>query len=144
MRNYRLLMAQRKYRIYLDFCVGGDIWHAMHALDANWAEQEDVRNPEMILPQGYIWYVIKALASACLVLQNGTTADEPVADWKPITHLDLHLGNVLLDIRPPRDAAENEAATGAAGSKGKGKQLAKSEDTSKVVRFSLIDPELQY
>jgi hypothetical protein len=79
------------------------------------------------------------------VLQNGTMANEPVADWKPITHLDLHPGNVLLDIRPPSDAAGNEAATGAAGSKGKGKQSAKSEDASKVVvRFSLIDRELQY
>lgn len=44
----------------------------------------------------YIWYVIKALAGACLVLRNGTIDGEAVTGWRSITHLDLQLTNVFL------------------------------------------------
>lgn len=53
LRNYRLFMALRKYTTYLDFYAGGDLWHAMHDVDANW-ENEDELNLEVFIPQGYI------------------------------------------------------------------------------------------
>jgi hypothetical protein len=34
-------------------------------------------------------------------LQTGTTEDDPIEGWKPITHLDLQLPNVLLDVSQP-------------------------------------------
>lgn len=79
--------------------------------------------------------MIRALASACLVLQNGTIAEERIANWKLITHLDLHLGNVLLDIKVLGDTAEKEASTRSKGLEGKGKQPTTFEDASTVVTF---------
>jgi hypothetical protein len=48
-----------------------------------------------------MWYIIRSLATACLLLQTGTTEDDPIEGWKPITHLDLQLPNVLLDVSQP-------------------------------------------
>jgi hypothetical protein len=124
MRSYRLLMVQRKYRLYLDFCGGGDLFHAMLGHEANWASEED-RNTDSFLPQGYIWYIIKALASACLVLRTGTTDEESVQGWKAITHMDWQLTNVLLDF----DQRGNVTMTEKEGSKGKGKQPAEVKVT---------------
>jgi hypothetical protein len=96
-RAHRLWMTSRRYRLYLDYHAGGDLNGAMKRCADNWK----VRRPadeSVFLPEGFVWYVIKALATACLVLQDGTTSDVPVDGWRPITHLDLHLPNVLLDV----------------------------------------------
>jgi hypothetical protein len=90
-------MESRRYRIYLDYYAGGDLNRAMKRCAENWK----IRRPadeSVFLPEGFVWYDIKALATACLVLQDGTTSDVSVNGWGPITHLDLHLPNVLLDV----------------------------------------------
>jgi hypothetical protein len=55
------------------------------------------------LPEIFIWYMVKALASACTVLQLDRVpqADEeydPLPGWKPIMHLDMGAANVLLKL----------------------------------------------
>ena len=44
-----------------------------------------------------LWHILTSLVDACLVLQEGTDAEVPVAGWKPIVHMDIKLDNVLLD-----------------------------------------------
>ncbi|KAI4635872.1 hypothetical protein J4E83_000826 [Alternaria metachromatica] len=57
---------------------------------------------DIFVPEGFVWYTIKALATACLVLREGTIDDTPVDGWRPITHLDLQLPNILLNVYTPR------------------------------------------
>ncbi|KAJ4376030.1 hypothetical protein N0V83_001310 [Neocucurbitaria cava] len=103
-------MTQRKYRLYLEFCAGGDLYHAMDDHDHNWSlDNPDDEDEELsALPSTFIWHVIKSLAISCLVLQHGTTADKPVDGWRPITHLDLQLPNVLLAMNDDRSDKVNE------------------------------------
>ncbi|KAF2126727.1 hypothetical protein P153DRAFT_68753 [Dothidotthia symphoricarpi CBS 119687] len=101
-RGHRLLMSKRKYRIYLDFCSGSDLKCAMVGHSNTWAFKFGEGLGLPFLPEAFIWSVVKALATACLVLQNGTIALEPVRDWKPITHLDIQLANVLLHCKKRR------------------------------------------
>jgi len=110
-------MRHRKYRLYLDLHAGGSLWHAMADLEQNWAlSAEEGRNSSEYLPEEYVWYVIRALAEACMVLRNGTTDDQAIEGWRPITHLDFQLTNVLLDLKK-RNAPE-------AGATRKGKERA--------------------
>ncbi|KAF1918295.1 hypothetical protein BDU57DRAFT_537867 [Ampelomyces quisqualis] len=63
---------------------------------------------EGYLPEIFIWYVLKALASACTLLQlgrvpqrsqeNETQEDVLLPGWKPIMHLDIRTANVLLNL----------------------------------------------
>jgi serine/threonine protein kinase len=73
----------------------------------NWAGDEDDYEPneEDYISEGFIWYVMKSLANACLLLQRGTLSDNAVNAWKPITHLDLQPANVLLDTTAPMNNA---------------------------------------
>ena len=111
-RGHRLFMAQRRHRLYLDFSNADTLWRAMEDHATNWGRGNiDDINEDAFLPETYIWYVLKALATSCLVLQKGTTDSEAVENWKPITHLDLHLSNVLLHVR--EDGNGNGAGPGA-------------------------------
>ncbi|KAH7068388.1 hypothetical protein BKA63DRAFT_581862 [Paraphoma chrysanthemicola] len=96
--GYRLMMVQMRYRIYLEHYEVGDLYHAMSDYDKKCTAE--------FLPEVFIWYVMKALAMACLVLHKGTVADEPLEGWKPMTHLDVTPTNVLLSLkRRKREAA---------------------------------------
>jgi hypothetical protein len=106
------MMRLRKYRMYLDFYEGGDLRKAMATHSANWEDGSNYTGNW--LPEAFVWYVMKSLATACLVLQNGTTTDERVEGWRPITHLDIQLPNVLLDITDPVNEGEDEDESGQA------------------------------
>ena len=95
-RGYRLFMRKRRYRLFLEFCSGGDILNALDYVD-----RFHSRNiySDVIIPEGFIWCVLKALASACLVLRTGTTASNGIPGWKPITHLDIQAANTFLRPR---------------------------------------------
>jgi hypothetical protein len=118
MRGHRLFMLSRRYRLYMDMYSCGDLWDAMASHDRYWLRREDDQGAsDSSLPEAYIWYVIRALAGACTVLQTGTIDGEPVEGWKPITHLDLELSNVLLsmadrDVDPESGATERGKAAG--------------------------------
>lgn len=104
-RGHRLWMRSRRYRLYLDFYPGGDLRRAMKNYAENWTKEEEDSefNREEDLSEGFIWYTIKSLATACLLLHRGTLSDNELFGWKPITHLDLQLPNVLLDISNPKE-----------------------------------------
>ncbi|EUC43470.1 hypothetical protein COCMIDRAFT_28065 [Bipolaris oryzae ATCC 44560] len=110
-RGHRLWMQSRRYRLYLDFYPGGDLRRAMKNYAQNWTRNEDDFdfNQEEYLSEGFIWYTIRALATACLLLHRGTLSDDALHGWKPITHLDLQLPNVLLDISNPKERADTSS-----------------------------------
>lgn len=63
----------------------------------NW-ESGKPTDENIFMPEGFFWYTIKALATACLVLREGAIGGTPVDGCRPIPHLDLQLPNVLLDV----------------------------------------------
>ncbi len=88
--GHRLIMTQMRYRLYLEFCTSGNLWDAM-----------DVGGKgNKIPPEAYIWYLIRALATALLVLRDGKSGDFKAKGWNQIHHLDVQLPNVFLDYRP--------------------------------------------
>jgi hypothetical protein len=134
MRAHRLFMAQRRYRLYLDLYTGGALEEAMGSYNENGENGENGKNdfpvPNKILPEAYIWYVIKALAEACTVLRKGTTDEAAIEGWKPITHLDLQLVNVLLKVE---SGADLETDSG----KGKGTAAVDAEKNTNVTHCSI-------
>jgi hypothetical protein len=89
-RGHRLFMRKRRYRLYLDH-YQGDLWHAL-------TTHHTRKVMEGQLPEALIWYILRALSSACLILQYSTVAEEPIQGWKPITHLDIFLPNIFLGL----------------------------------------------
>ncbi|KAL6711470.1 hypothetical protein ACN47E_004404 [Coniothyrium glycines] len=106
--GYRLCMSQRRYRIYLEYCPGGDLYHALEEHFPHWRYQAYCPSLDpMAMPrisEGFIWHVAKSLVSACQVLHYGQSGDiaTPIDGWRPITHCDISLANILLvpDERP--------------------------------------------
>jgi hypothetical protein len=99
-RTWRLFMKQRKYRLYLDRYEGADLGHAVTTTSDTLKHRP--------LPESFIWYVLKVLASSCLVLQGGTTLEEPLENWKPITHLDVRLPNIFLKLKRKKGETSEE------------------------------------
>lgn len=99
-RGHRLLTSKRRFRLYLDFASGGSIGPTVEKYDKRWNDiASDKIDTEKCLPEAFIWYTIKALATACLALENSTLGNDPVGDWKPIMHLDFQTPNILLDVQ---------------------------------------------
>jgi hypothetical protein len=136
--GHRLLMRQRRYRTYLEHHEAGNLYNAMSD------HYDDITSQR--LPEAFIWYMVKALATACLVLQTGTTADEPVKAWKPITHLDLVLGNVFLGLKKRKRDGESETtgkAKGVARPRGMRSKTASDKDEEEEDR-SNTDWQVRY
>jgi hypothetical protein len=66
-------MEQTRYRIYLDYYDASDLSCAM--------AQHFQRQTDQDLPEEFVWYMAKALASACIILQRGTMSDEALESW---------------------------------------------------------------
>ncbi|KAI4961539.1 hypothetical protein J4E86_000567 [Alternaria arbusti] len=115
-RAHRLWMEHRRYRLYLDYHSGGDMNAAMTFHAKNWEDGKPI-DEDIFAPEGFVWYTIKALATACLVLREGTIDGTTVNGWRPITHLDLQLPNVLLDVHtPPTQEAKGKSKAGSSKS----------------------------
>ncbi|KAF9692816.1 hypothetical protein EKO04_009107 [Ascochyta lentis] len=118
-RGHRLLMSRRRFRLYTDYASGGDLQVAMTKSfhDKSSGVQPKDASTQEFIPEAFIWHTIKALASACLIMQHGTASDEPAEDWRPIVHLDLQLPNILLNIQNKKrkrsaDETDNSSVAG--------------------------------
>ncbi|KAF3009851.1 hypothetical protein E8E13_010552 [Curvularia kusanoi] len=108
-------MSKRRFRLYADFATGGAMDSAILKYHLGWHTIVDERIPlQGILPEAFIWYVIRALATALIVLQHGTLGDEAVTDWKPIMHLDIQPANILLDVQNRKRRRSEDDAPGSA------------------------------
>lgn len=118
--GYRLMMEQRRYLIYLEYCEGGDLWECLKShfgrrrrprqvagQPVNWHQGENENDlyradadlqPPTPIPEGFIWHVFKSLVYACATLHFGKVNDDGTYDpnWDPITHLDIKMNNIFL------------------------------------------------
>lgn len=97
--GHRLCMEEMTYRLYLEYCTGGCVEFALGSESKT----------EGLVPEAYIWYVIKALANSLRVLQDGT---ENMQGWKPIMHLDVQPGNVFLKLCQGLDHKSDDQPAG--------------------------------
>jgi serine/threonine protein kinase len=108
-KGYRLMMLKRRYRLYQKYYAGGDLFRALRSTFSPWGSSSGVNNKGrpaeqyqdlQQVPEDLIWHVFRSLVKACLFLQYGTSdrnATAPVPDWDPITHRDVHIGNVFIE-----------------------------------------------
>ena len=128
--GYRLMMRQRRYRLYLEYCEGGTLqdvvlphfgrranpqpaypWTLTRGNPYDPVLMQNGRLPQLI-PEYFIWILFRSLVNACQVLHFGHVADVPgsIEDWKPITHLDIKLDNIFLQPLDEDDAGESEVS----------------------------------
>jgi serine/threonine protein kinase len=105
-RGYRLFMRQRRLRQYLEYCDGGDLFSALRHMYRYYTDAQSrgqYRFDQILmrqwLPESLLWKALHDLVVACLVMQQGD-ANQAQKDWKPLTHRDLHQGNVMLRMHP--------------------------------------------
>ncbi|KAI4669021.1 uncharacterized protein J4E79_001063 [Alternaria viburni] len=98
--GYRLMMQQRRFKLYLDFCEGGDLFQGLKEHFDRWKRGQATDKIERlkVVPESLVWHVLSQLVDACLVLQTGSK-DPATAEsaWPPITHLDISLSNIFLE-----------------------------------------------
>ncbi|KAF1359646.1 hypothetical protein EJ07DRAFT_155603 [Lizonia empirigonia] len=114
-RGYRLMMRKRRYRLYLEYYAGGDLGRPVAPIFHEWSyrqisdESLFIAEPSEllelpVLPEGLMWYILRALVKAYLILHHGTSShDATDPDWKPITHLDLKIDNVFIKTAPEKN-----------------------------------------
>ncbi|KAF9692809.1 hypothetical protein EKO04_009105 [Ascochyta lentis] len=110
--GYRLMMRRRRYRLYLEYYAGGDFgrpvkdiypyWSQIYRNDDHFKQLDPSGLLEIpTVPEGLIWYVLRSLVKALLILQHGTTSHtETDPEWKSITHLDLNINNTFIRTDP--------------------------------------------
>jgi hypothetical protein len=111
-RAYRLMMRQKRMRLYLDFYRGGDLFDATRPLlRVSHQIPENQRVPggpmydlfglrygeESLLPEAFLWEAFRDLVNACLAMQRGDV-NGAKEGWKRLTHMDLSINNVMLDV----------------------------------------------
>lgn len=134
--GYRLMMTQRRYRIFFDYYEGGNLWHALEkhctrmktfytqgeepGLDHDWDEEFGCYRDSEAVPgeaglcekisEGLIWRIASSLVQACQILHFGQVSiggvQNTTPEWKPIKHCDIRLDNIF--IKPAAEENENE------------------------------------
>lgn len=114
-KGYRLMMRKRRYRLYQKYYAGGDLYKALGSRFSPWGSASGLNNKGRLaedyqdlqqVQEDLIWHVFRNLVKACLFLQYGTSdrnATAPVPGWDPITHRDVHIGNVFIESRDRSD-----------------------------------------
>lgn len=145
-RGYRLNMADRRSRLFLDYSDYGSAmdvlmgYYYQHGSAAANIEKNrrraDPSLPEPdYVPEAFIWYVFQSLVDILIVLRDGTHKD---AEWKPIMHLDLCLANILAG--PATDDAGKPIYPSLDGSKATAKgRTIRVRDRKDWPRFVLTD-----
>ncbi|KAF2005681.1 kinase-like protein [Amniculicola lignicola CBS 123094] len=98
-RAYRLWMAERRVRIYLDYYNMGSLWGCVFV-----PQEEEGR--QLIAPvrgiwEEFVWYLLSALVDAVDVLHRGVAGTR--GNWRAITHCDIQPTNVFLHKENPND-----------------------------------------
>lgn len=102
-RASRVMMRNRRYRIYLPYCRRGNLDKALKDRFDFTRGHARNKQPPNLIPEGFIWYLFWALIEACTALHEGQL-DGRLAGWKPITHLDIKPDNIFL--KPSQNPAE--------------------------------------
>ncbi|KAH3913604.1 hypothetical protein HBI56_081400 [Parastagonospora nodorum] len=94
--GYRLMMRQQRFRLYLEYYEGGNLDDAVRAYRRTGKHPLGPGN----IPEYYLWRVFGNLIAACQILHLGQVdpAEGKRADWRPITHLDIKLNNIFLEL----------------------------------------------
>jgi serine/threonine protein kinase len=97
------MMRQRRFKLYLDFREGGDLYQGLKEHFERWKKGQAAGNTERLkfIPESLLWHVFSQLVDTCLVLQLGSIPSSTDSTWQPIAHLDISLANVFLE--PPRE-----------------------------------------
>ncbi|KAF2652767.1 kinase-like protein [Lophiostoma macrostomum CBS 122681] len=97
-RGHRVMMKHRRFRLYLDLHSGGDLSIVADDFFQMWARGSIIAlHDRSTIPEPYIWYILNTLVEAVCVLRSGRVSSQRDG-WKPITHCDLKLNNILMDI----------------------------------------------
>jgi len=135
--GYRLMMTQRRYRIFFDYYEGGNLWQALEkhcsrmkktfytqgeepGLDHDWDEEFGCyRDSEAVpgeaglcekIPEGLIWRIASSLVQACQILHFGQVSIGGVQNTTPEWKPIKHC-DMRLDnifIKPAAEENENE------------------------------------
>ncbi|KAG9198148.1 hypothetical protein G6514_010474 [Epicoccum nigrum] len=106
------MMRKRRYHLYQKYYARGELYNALDQPFNEWHSFNNRDTPEIMIeypqnvPKDLIWHVFCSLVKVCLFLQHGTSdqnAIVPVADWKPITHRDVHIKNIFIEPHEPSD-----------------------------------------
>jgi hypothetical protein len=99
-------MRKQRYRLYQKYYAGGELYDALDQPFNEWHGFNNRDTPKIMVeyppnvPEDLIWHVFRSLFKACLFLQHGTSdqnVNVPVADWKPVTHRDVHIKNIFIE-----------------------------------------------
>jgi hypothetical protein len=112
-QGYRLNMADRRYRLYNEYCEYGDLRSYLRYYYEAWStyhnDSEKIKPPEHVIPESFLWAVFRDLVDACIFLRDGADplVDMPEGqDWRSIVHKDMHLGNVFVKPSTAGDSAK--------------------------------------
>jgi len=99
--GYRLMMRQQRFRLYLEYYEGGNLDDIIYAHSSL---QKSGKRPGNI-PEYYLWRVFRSLVAACQILHLGQVdpAEAKREDWRPITHLDIKMNNIFLELQEEKN-----------------------------------------
>jgi len=87
---YTTWTAEKFFRIAMEYCSYGSLEDLI----------EFYKTHNLAMPEPFIWYVVRELASALTYCHNGGLQQNKAPNWEPIAHMDLKPLNVLLQAGP--------------------------------------------
>jgi serine/threonine protein kinase len=101
MRNWSIARTRHTWRLFLEYCNGGDLVSMVAAIKQGGARRhpdtwEDHSAITKFTPEPFAWHVFSCLARAGSLMQDGGLDDSATHGWDMIIHRDLKLGNIFL------------------------------------------------
>ncbi|CAI6332863.1 unnamed protein product [Periconia digitata] len=115
-RGYRLMMFDKRYRIFMDYHAFGDLTDSVQDrrryMDGNLGQWNTSKHPQKErLPEGFLWHVFRELVKAGQTFRHGHHDIEKrgdFEDWRPLVHRDIGARNVFVSEQEPEDEFENK------------------------------------